>query len=95
MSSNDFEIKRTVFYGGRAYKRRQESALRKAGFSGADKDEQLRRGAIRMLPKGPFHATPGAIKMADEKGLDVTQIPASRADGKVTQADVQALIDKT
>lgn len=47
----DFRIHngRDVWFNGRRYGAGREDALEAAGFGGAEKDEQLRRGTIEMI----------------------------------------------
>lgn len=45
-------------------------------------------------PAGPVKATPGARKLAKEAGIDITRVPGTGPEGRVTREDVQQFLEK-
>lgn len=87
----DFRIKdgKRVVFRGVSYGQGQELLLRRRGYADDDFDQDHRDGQVEYLKT---LATPAAVDLAEEHGIDLSHVSGSGADGKITLADVKANI---
>ena len=62
-------------------------------MDGPPHDRMFRKEDVEVRAEVP-EATPAAIKLAEEHGIDLSLVPGTGADSKIVVGDIKKLIDQ-
>ena len=68
----------------------QPPAVKGRVETGSPQDRMMRPAAVQ---KREVEATPAAVKLAGEHGIDLAEVKGTGAGGKVVKSDIEALIE--